>query len=244
MKSSYRILKLKSGEQLITSIKGQDGRKLVLFRPMIFKSTLITDPVGRQREITVLRNWLAHTDQIETEIPRDFIATFLVPDGEVVQLYDLEKEKEDTQPIPKEIIDKTKVNKQKSFLDFLQHMKNNMEVREDLENMLDDMEDLDEDFEIEDEDEDGDTMQENPKEQFQNLITMTMFFPPEVLLTLIDAGLLDAEDFKGLINGLNNYTGDDNIRKSNEDFGNHWTDWSPDLSDYVKNKKDKDKDKE
>ena len=95
-KKSYRILKLRSGEELIAGIQGESNNKLILERPMIFKSLIIPDPFGgKQKEITILKNWLSHTNEIQTKIPKDFIATYLTPDNDVVELYNLEKEKQD-----------------------------------------------------------------------------------------------------------------------------------------------------
>lgn len=236
MNSSYRILKLKSGEQLIASITGSNKDNLVVFRPMIFKNTIITDMTGRQREITVLRNWLAYTNHIETKIPKDFIISYLDPDLDVQELYELEKEKEDVQVSKPKIIDKMKLteeqmeDKQKSFMDFISQIKDKFQSQENLEDMLDELED-----EIEEEMEDMDD--DSPGYPLQNLITMTMFLPPEALMTLVDAGIIDISDIKNLIEAMNNnmsYKEPDKKRKSDEDFGNEWTDWSPDLSDYFK----------
>ena len=236
MNSSYRILKLKSGEQLIASIKGSNKDKLIVFRPMVFKNTMITDMTGRQREITVLRNWLAYTNQIETKIPKDFIVSYLDPDQDVRELYELEKEKEDVQVSKPKIIDKQKFteeqmeDQQKSFMDFMSQIQDKFESREDLEDMIDEMEDqLEEELENMKLPESGHPL--------QHLITMTMFLPPEALMTLVDAGLIDVSDIKNLIDTMNNnmpYKEPDEKRKSEEDFGNDWTDWSPDISDYFK----------
>ena len=68
---------------------------------------------------------------------------------------------------------------------------------------------------------------------------MSMFLPPEALLSLVDAGLIDIDDVNDLIENINGkvkrteYTGDDEERQKEEDFGNEWTDWSPDLKDYL-----------
>ena len=69
---------------------------------------------------------------------------------------------------------------------------------------------------------------------------MSMMLPPEALMTLVEAGIIDEEDVLDLIESLNGnfnnkkskYTGDDEKRQKEEDFGNRWTDWNPDpLSD-------------
>ena len=37
------------------------------------------DTKGRQREFTVLRDWLGHSDEIDASIPKDFIVTIVQP---------------------------------------------------------------------------------------------------------------------------------------------------------------------
>ena len=54
---SYRILKLRSGEQLITAIKGQSGNKYVLERPMIFKTMSVYDGFGHHFQTFWLTFW-------------------------------------------------------------------------------------------------------------------------------------------------------------------------------------------
>ena len=98
-KTPYRILKLKSGEQIIARLKGEERGKIIIERPMVFMTRIVMDPYsGKQREMTVLKNWLSHTNEIQTRLPKDYIATYLVPDTNVLELYSLEKEKEDVQP--------------------------------------------------------------------------------------------------------------------------------------------------
>ena len=236
MKTSYKILKLRSGEEIITKIRGENNGKLILERPMVFKTVLVSSPYGTQKEITILKNWLSFTNEIETKIPKDFIATYLEPDHSVIKLYDLEKKKEDIDPpTPKKIIDARDLNK-KSNKDkqppsnkILKDIINNLSD-EDMKEMFDDM------------------MDENrfpdfpfpSKEEGENMIAFSMFLPPEALLSLVNAGLLDLEDVQNMIDAMTNhpkndikYTGDDENRKSSEDFGTKWTDWSPDPDDYL-----------
>ena len=82
--------------------------------------------------------------------------------------------------------------------------------------------------------------------QSKNFITMSMFLPPEALLTLVDAGLLDHQDVLDLIETLNgkvNRKNNDEPEISDldttdeverEDYGTKWTDWSADPRDYFK----------
>lgn len=238
MKTPYRILKLRSGEEIITKIASQTKDKLVIERPMIFMTRIMIDPYsGKQKELTVLKDWLSNTNEIQTKIPKDFIATFLIPDIDVVELYSLEKEKEDINAeVRRKIIDtssddiKKEMKEPISFSDekleeALQMMKD--QYLNDPE-MLDDMIN-DEDVEFED---------ENMTPEMKNFITLTMFLPPEALLPMVNAGMLDPRDIKDLIDSLmndnHNYNGDDERRQEEEDFGNSWKDWSPDIRDYFK----------
>ena len=94
MSNSYRIIKLKSGDDVITKIKGRENGKLIVETPMIFKSTIITDFTGIPKEVTVLQKWAKYANNKEVKIPEDFILTYLTPMDEAVQLYNLEKNKE------------------------------------------------------------------------------------------------------------------------------------------------------
>ena len=246
MKTPYRILKLKSGEQLIAKLKGEQKGKLIIERPMIFMTRLMMDPhSGRQRELTILKNWLSHTNEIETSIPKDYIATYLIPDTDVLELYSLEKEKEDITPTNPSITNLTEMVKNdlgpmKSIEDMLP---------EDFENLIEMMKDaIDENPELLEDIEDIEELEDQntviPKNK--NFITMSMFLPPEALMTFVEAGFIDIEDIKDLIENLNgtvNRKDDDESKISDidtsneterEDFGTKWTDWSSDPRDYFK----------
>ena len=233
MKTPYRILKLKSGEQIIARLKGEERGKIIIERPMVFMTRIVMDPYsGRQRELTVLKNWLAHTNEIETRLPKDYIATYLVPDSDVMELYSLEKEKEDVD------------TKEPKITNLTEMMKKDMERKnigedmmpEDIENLIDMMKDaIDENPEL------LNDIDEMENKSHKNFITMSMMLPPEALMTLVEAGIIDEEDVLDLIESLNGnfnnkkskYTGDDEKRQKEDDFGNIWTDWSADLDDYL-----------
>ena len=236
MKTPYRILKLRSGEEIITKIASQTKDKLVIERSMIFITRIMIDPYsGKQKELTVLKDWLSNTNEIQTKIPKDFIATFLIPDIDVVELYSLEKEKEDVNTeVRRQIIDTSSDDIKKEMKDPISFSDEKLEealkmMKDQYLNdpeMLDDMIN-DEDVEFED---------ESMTPEMKNFITLTMFLPPEALLPMVQAGMLDPRDIKDLIDSLmndnHNYNGDDKKRQEEEDFGNSWRDWSPDIKDY------------
>ena len=235
---SYRILKLRSGEQLITAIKGQSGNKYVLERPMIFKTMSVYDAFGHQKEVTVLKDWLSFTNEIQTKIPKDHVASFLTPAEEAIDLYEIEKEKQDVFPTPTKI-NKYNMNPDKSSDPRLEEELKMIELFNKLNKNLKDGsqepvnlndENLEEGF---DPLQDFDSEEEKEEGMMKNFVSMTLFFPPEVLLTLVEDGIVDKMDVLELMNYLKGkntpYTGNE---KDNPNFGNRWTDWPVDLDDY------------
>jgi len=94
----YRILKLRSGDDIITRIKGKAGGKLLIERPMQMKVTTQITQAGMRRDVLILRDWLDHTNESDTKIPEDWVATFLTPDTPTVDLYLKQKEADDLDP--------------------------------------------------------------------------------------------------------------------------------------------------
>jgi len=240
----YRILKLRSGEEIITRITGKQKGKMTLERPMIFRSMMVHDGLGRPKEVTVLRNWTPNTNDLHTKIPEDHIATFMTPSEEAVKLYELEKDQEDrldTTVVGHPIKEPNK-NDMMSFLESLIRMKEDLEDFEDQkEELLDSLEPTDEELDtIEEgaEDDMGDDM--------MNMITMTMFFPPELLSSMMNKGLIDPAHIGKILSeiskGENNkfspmsdiYTGD----QDRDDMGSWWTDWSSNPEDYLNDEED------
>tara|TARA_Y100000310_G_scaffold254628_1_gene261730 strand:- start:119 stop:826 length:708 start_codon:yes stop_codon:yes gene_type:complete len=232
--SPYRILKLRSGEEIITRIVGKQRGKFILERPMIFKTSYMIDPLGRQKEVTILRNWLQYTDQIKMSIPEDHVASFIKPDESSEHLYDLEKEREDIDPTENTIkFQNDSDDKNESFFS-------------DMTNSI--MQALGFPSESESEKEEEDTDKDLPPElqDMNDFIMMNMIVPPSVFQNLIDNGLLDPESLKEEIQDIlrrnddasgqeeitDIYTGDEDVDK--KDYGNKWTDWSNDIRDYLK----------
>lgn len=252
--NSYRILKLKSGEELIARIAGQKKNKLIIERPMIFKSSTMTNSYGQAKEITVLKNWLLFASHEKTSIPKDFVASFLKPDMDVLELYELEKRKDDILKYQKKnrIIkdprspDNSKNNKPSNFkgaeeIEKMMNLfnKNSSNDKNMMEEFINSMENLS--------NEDLAEMRKDSTEddEYVNYITMTLFLPPESLLSLIDSGLVEEDQIKDIINALSNgKMGENNMddwggayspfeeRNPNE-YGNNWKDWSPFSSDYL-----------
>lgn len=244
METTYRVIKLNSGEEIIAKIKGEIEGNMLIERPMIFKSSAAFDGFGNQKEVTYLRNWLSFSNQIETKISKNNILTVLEPDSHVITLYDKEKEREDTKPNNPT----------------LGPMKSNHMNKKNLEDFMDELEDmvdpnLNEDMDPEMEPEeylkkmgfDPDQLS-NIMDQFfgsgeegineKELVNLNISFDAKILKTLVDNDIIPPEYLLRLIDKFENgksisdeFTGDE---KDREDFGNKWTDWNqnPDSDDY------------
>ena len=243
--NSYRILKLKSGEELITKITSSKSNKLIIEKPMIFKSTTVTDAYGRAKEITVLKNWLLYADHEETSIPKDFVASFLKPDLDVLKLYQLEKKKDEEQKKKNRIIkrpNKDTINKKnidaENEFDSIMNILNKYKNKDDIvDKIMDNIENMsDEEFQ---------EMQDEQENDFENYITMNIVLPPEALLSLVDSGLIEEEEIMRMIRALksqaefqsnmnNNIMDYYNSRNKNyKNDGKDWKDWSPFPEDYL-----------
>jgi hypothetical protein len=102
--SKYQIIKLRSGEDIITKIIGKSKDKYTLDRPMQLKIQSYLDPISEQRkDVMMMRDWLQNTNEINVDIPVDWVATILTPDEETVVSYDEAKNQEDIMATQDEI---------------------------------------------------------------------------------------------------------------------------------------------
>ena len=248
MNSKYRILKLRSGEEIIAQIVGQKNNKMILERPMVFKS-LTVENFGMKREITILKNWLRNSNQMRTEIPRDHIATFLEPHRMVEELYELEKDKEDVQPEERNLIPPPPLDLEIENEDPLQGNPFDIDsdvLGEHMQNLLDAMkENAEQDLHHANANETMDDDIMNDRKEYEQFVILNMMFPPSIIIDMIDKGLIDVNELKNINDAIeennkpinspieeitNDYTGDEHDR---EDFGNRWTDWSNDINEYL-----------
>ena len=94
--SQYRIMKLRSGETVISQITASTKHNLTLHRPMEVHFPQFVDPFGNSKKGTpVMKNYLAGSETPDITIPSDYVAAFLPPTREMVFLYEKEKKFED-----------------------------------------------------------------------------------------------------------------------------------------------------
>jgi hypothetical protein len=161
--SSYRILKLQSGEEIIAKISGRKTNKIILDKPMLIKSSTQSDMFGRTKEIIFLRKWICGTTSETTNVPENFILSWHTPSKEVMYMYNMEAEMDkmkDSDPWKPKNINPQKNDYLQSLLDDLQKDKDsgdfvfmNMALPPDLAKELFEDGGL---FDIEDDDDDDD----------------------------------------------------------------------------------------
>ena len=204
MSNSYRIIKLKSGDDVITKIKGRENGKLIVETPMIFKSTIITDFTGIPKEVTVLQKWAKYANNKEVKIPEDFILTYLTPMDEAVQLYNLEKNKERKESSLKKQLPPMNNEIIKKLLDDLVDFKSNTGPNDTVFKFIGSEKDMEE-----------------------------LFDKFDIDIDFINSPFFDEEmDYPFEEINEDEYTGDD---VNHPDYGNRWTDWDSDISDYFSN---------
>lgn len=221
--NSYRILRLRSGQDVITRIVGKNKDKLIIERPMQMKVSSIFDGM-MQREVLVFRNWLQFTNTDNTKIPYDWVASFLTPQQELVDLYDVEKNKED------EIAEELKRLEDAEPLEKLMILK---EVMDNIKNIKGT-----------DNTEPEDETQLDPKDMVEpGSIIVNLAIPPSIFFQMISEGMLENFDLEHIMGGIptdiDEYLDekfsevDTSDETEREDYGSKWTDWSPNIEDYL-----------
>ena len=225
MSSSYRVLKLQSGEEIIAKIKGKKGEKIILENPMVFATQLRSTHLGQTEEITFLKDWLINIKKDTVKIPENFIVTWNSPSDDVAKLYDAEMKNKSSRDFKKSPKDPNKNSPLEKILEDLQKLEDQIDETEKNTKLPQPMEPP---FPL-------------PPGQSKNSIFMSMMLPPDFIKNLIEEGYLDLDelddfdypeddigDFYEEIND-HKYTGEE---KTDPDYGNRWTDWNPDpLSD-------------
>ena len=202
MASAYRILKLNTGEEIITRIQKRQKGKVYMESPMSFRTVLMSDPMtGMQREITMLKDWVSYSSDNFVKIPENIVISYSSPADEAVSLYEKEKERKL----------KTKKRELKNFDSFQKDM------LKDVNEFIDNLIDQSKNYQDENPDEVNDYM--TIKDIFEQIKShnsdqeieweFEFQFPPEEI---------SDETTEGETN--------------HPDYGNRWTDWSSDPREY------------
>lgn len=239
-KIKYKIMKLKSGEEIISQIINSTRDKLILDKPMCFKSIIMQDYYGNPKEILVMKNWIPLSLENKIEIPKDFVLSYMTPNDDAIKLYEGEKNKEKHKGKISDVKNELPSDDEE-FKKMLKYLSDNTQKLDDIMNNA--------------EPPDKEENEPKKKQSKEDMVFMNMMFPPEMLIDLIESEILDPELFGEMYqdmkknmkkkpkptnsakkkeskkpikeNQTDKYTGDD---KNHKDYGNRWTDWNPDLS--------------
>jgi hypothetical protein len=226
-----KIIKLKSGEDLIGTVRLAKDGSIRVYRPMIFKSMVTQDLFGGMREVFMLKDWLMLSDTKIAALSKDSINTIIPASVDAIKLYEAEKHKANKPAKPK---------KQSGFPFPFPPMGNDVSdeaLLDDFKKHVEDM--LDKSMK-------NDEMDSNLKDlakpqKGDKMVFMNLVFSPEVIVELLKSGLLDRKELGEMINEITNengegmspdkFTGD---KKDKKDLGNDWTDWpaDPNSEDY------------
>lgn len=233
MSTNIKVFKLVSGDEIIGSlIESQDDSMLKINQPMIFRTSTMMDNKGYPYDVTILKDWMIRSDVKIAEIPKTQISTVFSPNEKTMNLYSLELKRLSESPSEEivkaedvmdnfigadstinDIMDNF-INAMDEFADY-QPLKNNSKKKKK-KKPAKQQEELNLESFIPDE------LKKRP------MIYLSMVIPPEAIMNLVTAGILDPDQLLAMIEEVkkeNKFTGDEKKRK---DFGNKFSDWNPD----------------
>ena len=212
--NSYRIMKLTNGDNIICEIKNSSSTRYRVKRPMTIKTTVQFDVKGHQRDLTILRNWMNHSDEIETNISTDYVMTILKPTDGIVSLYEKQKSSDDV-PFSSDTSPMTPLESDEALIDRM--MKEITEAHKENQ-----------------EDQERDMLDEK-----MEMIIMSLALPFDKLKKMIESEIIDEDDLKEMIDmsepQIEKISEDEDTSNEmhREDFGTKWTDWSLFPEDYI-----------
>lgn len=97
--SDCKLLRLVSGEFIISKIVGSTKNEFFLDRPMTITGFTSMGSVGEfgmiQKQYMCLNNWMEYSIENTVKIRRDFVIAISKPEQKIIEAYDIQKEHED-----------------------------------------------------------------------------------------------------------------------------------------------------
>lgn len=246
----YIILKLRSGEEIIASLKSKNRNGMKIFRPMQIKQIPFVDPrTGTMRAAVVMENWIGRTNDNEVVVPNNWVGVKLVPSVEMVDTYERHMNIEDSLVNQKIAIEQPKSETEPAKPNPM------VEVESELKKLEDEMSkaflDMLVSGSMEKKLEDAPSIPNDGKD----VVIVNFMFPTKVFKNMMEEGLLDelftmgselqdiddADDLEDDVDfvqtpkkKINEEADSSNLGESGkETFGNSFKDWSPDPRDYL-----------
>ena len=143
-KTTYRIINLTSGDNIIGQVAGKEEKTTTVYRPYQMKVITMMEDAGPhnmfRQEALIMRNWLELSKEEKVTIQNNQIVAITKPTDKVSELYDGEKEKEDNPFYVEELLEK--LNRQGELEDdvedeedFMDDISNHMTLQIDPEDI-------------------------------------------------------------------------------------------------------------
>lgn len=192
--TAFKVLKLRSGDDIIARLIKNTKEFIRLERPMVLKVMHYVEPMSSmKKETIILYDWMKVTTSNNIDIPRDHILGIFDANPDIIQAYDLQKRMEDNPSLV------NKINPQRDLGPGF-NIDRIMKIVESKINMM---------------------QEEEEEEELE-----------------FEAGI-DFEDIKDMLNDARRRGGKKNIeivddeKKNHPDYGTRYTDWSPNVDDYL-----------
>jgi hypothetical protein len=101
MELKYQVLKLKTGDSIISEVNETTDNTIFLHRPMVFKLVTMLNETMTPTDVLLFRNWAEFSKDEDISISKDIVASSWTPDEVILNCYQLEKLKQDMPEIYK-----------------------------------------------------------------------------------------------------------------------------------------------
>ena len=229
MNKNTKIFKLVSGEEIIGNLLNNDNDSVLkIENPMVFKTTTMLDTRGVPHDVTILKDWMLRSNEKIADLAKEQVSILFNPNEKTLELYNIEISKNNISP--QEILDVGSVKD--NFMNPLDeimdsYMSNLIDLAKQEQPRRRKAKKKRRQPEPEQDEMSLESLIPNELKE-RPMIYLSMIIPPECIMNLMTAGILDPEQLLEMINEVkkkNNFTGDE---KKREDFGNKLSDWNPD----------------
>lgn len=229
MSKNTKIFKLVSGEEIIGNLLNNDNDSVLkIENPMVFKTTTMLDTRGVPHDVTILKDWMLRSNEKIADLAKEQVSISFSPNEKTLELYNIEMSKNNISP--QEILDVGSVKD--NFMNPLDeimdsYMSNLIDLAKQEQPRRRKAKKKRRQPEPEQDELSLESLIPNELKE-RPMIYLSMVIPPECIMNLMTAGILDPEQLLEMINEVkkkNNFTGDE---KKREDFGNKLSDWNPD----------------
>ena len=229
MSKNTKIFKLVSGEEIIGNLLNNDNDSVLkIENPMVFKTTTMLDTRGVPHDVTILKDWMLRSNEKIADLAKEQVSISFNPNEKTLELYNIEISKNNISP--QEILDVGSVKD--NFMNPLDeimdsYMSNLIDLAKQEQPRRRKAKKKRRQPEPEQDELSLESLIPNELKE-RPMIYLSMVIPPECIMNLMTAGILDPEQLLEMINEVkkkNNFTGDE---KKREDFGNKLSDWNPD----------------